>query len=338
MPQTLVGFLFRDENGWLSGSWRDSREGYGRGRFGMDVNVVWVPKALEASERVLRALDELGFPVQESVGRIGVGAAALEAYLRDPTKLRSDITTWQGARSHFELELTPEDIRGRLTTWLAGLPTAERAYWERRVDAGVVGDRPLRFLALSLAAAGQPIAVANSDPGTDLFVEDYTERVLAGTSDPSDVLDMLEVFIRPYPVGLFIEGLGPVVANDAYAGSAVQERFRGDRYHSPSVVWGREVNLLLLGLTRQIRAAYDETGALRDGGREFRAYVEALRDMLETTQKAVEESGLRHNELWSYRIEGGTLSPVRYGNSSDIQLWNLTDLAVRFLIEGLPPR
>jgi hypothetical protein len=29
---------------------------------------------------------------------------------------------------------------------------------------------------------------------------------------------------------------------------------------------------------------------------------------------------------------------VRYGTSSDIQLWNVTDLAVGFLLDGLPPR
>src|SRR5204862_8350299 len=37
----LVSFK-RDDNGWWHpGSWRDSRVGYGGGRFGFDVNVVW---------------------------------------------------------------------------------------------------------------------------------------------------------------------------------------------------------------------------------------------------------------------------------------------------------
>ncbi|MCH7677020.1 hypothetical protein IH879_19025, partial [candidate division KSB1 bacterium] len=38
---------------------------------------------------------------------------------------------------------------------------------------------------------------------------------------------------------------------------------------------------------------------------------------------------------WSYRIEGGKLLPVRYATTTDIQLWNLTDLAVQFLLERL---
>ena len=149
---------------------------------------------------------------------------------------------------------------------------------------------------------------------------------------------MLDAFLRPYPVGLFVEGLGPVVANDAYASQTVQRRFREDLYHSPQVVWGREVNLLLLGLARQIDAAYDADGRLRGDSEALRAYVEALRRTLEETQEAVDASGLSHNELWSYRIEDGALRPVRYGVSSDIQLWNVTDLAVSFLLDRLPHR
>ena len=50
---------------------------------------------------------------------------------------------------------------------------------------------------------------------------------------------------------------------------------------------------------------------------------------------AVEASGLGHNELWSYRIEGDRLLPIRYGTSSDVQLWNTTDLAVEFELSRL---
>ena len=135
-----------------------------------------------------------------------------------------------------------------------------------------------------------------------------------------------------------MEGLGPLVVNDAYASPAVQGRFRDDAYHSPRVVWGREVNLLFLGLAHQIEAAYDASGRLRDDSKAVRWYVEALRRTLETTRQAVDASGLRHNELWSYRIDDGTLRPVRYGTSTDIQLWNVTDLAVRFLLDRLPPQ
>jgi hypothetical protein len=46
----------------------------------------------------------------------------------------------------------------------------------------------------------------------------------------------------------------------------------------------------------------------------------------------VDRSGLRHAELWSYTIENGRLVPSRYGTSSDVQLWSLTDLAVQYLL------
>jgi hypothetical protein len=90
------------------------------------------------------------------------------------------------------------------------------------------------------------------------------------------------------------------------------------------------VNLLLLGLMRQIDAAHDATGRPRDD--RLRPYIAALDATLQALLAAVEASGLKHNELWSYRIEGDRLHPVRWGRSTDIQLWNLTNLAVEFLL------
>jgi hypothetical protein len=304
----------------------------------MDVNVVWAPKALEALERILEAVRSLDLSAEDAVSRVPVEASALEAYLHDPATLRAAIATWRGARRHFEVRLNPDTIRGRVERLLEPLPGPEREFWRRRLDEEGAALRPLSFLALSLDVEGRPIPAANTDPATDLFLEDYTGEILRGTADPAAVLQMLDVFVRPYPVGLLVEGLGPLVVNDAYASPAVQRRFREDLYHSPRVVWGREVNLLFLGLARQVEAAYDASGRLRNESEAVRSYVEALRHVLETTRQAVESSGLRDNELWSYRIDGGTLRPVRYGTSSDIQLWNLTDLSVGFLLDRLPPR
>jgi hypothetical protein len=252
--------------------------------------------------------------------------------------LRSAIATWRGARRHFEIRLDPDAIRRRVDGSLAPVSGPERDYWQRRFHEDSAAARPLSFLALSLDGEGRPIPAPNTDPATDLFLGDYTEEIMRGTADPAAVLQMLDVFVRPYPVGLLVEGLGPLIVNDAYASPAVQQRFRNDPYHSPRVVWGREVNLLFLGLAHQIEAAYDASGQLRNESEALRSYVETLRRTLETTREAVEASGLRHSELWSYRIDDGTLRPVRYGTSTDIQLWNVTDLAVRFLLDRLPPR
>jgi hypothetical protein len=56
---------------------------------------------------------------------------------------------------------------------------------------------------------------------------------------------------------------------------------------------------------------------------------------VDSIRTAVERSGFRHAELWSYQIDGG-LRPQRYGTGSDVQLWSLTDLAVQFLVARLP--
>jgi hypothetical protein len=114
----------------------------------------------------------------------------------------------------------------------------------------------------------------------------------------------------------------------------VWQTFDRDAYHSPRVVWGREVNLLLLGLADRIAASYDSAGRLVDPARApaVRALGEALRRIL----TAVGASGVEHSELWSYRIEHGRLLPTRYGTSSDVQLWSCTDLAVQFALSRLP--
>jgi len=124
----------------------------------------------------------------------------------------------------------------------------------------------------------------------------------------------LRPFLLPYPVGLFVDGLGPLAANDAYASPAVWQMFERDLYHSPRVVWGREVNVVLAALAR-------------------RGASPALDSLL----GAVERSGLRHAELWSYRIDSAGLHPMRYGTSSDVQLWSLTDLAVQYLLNPHGP-
>jgi hypothetical protein len=304
----------------------------------MDVNAVWVPAALEALRTIRRVADSLGLPLREHLGGEQGAPSALEGYIRNPPTLDSAIAVWRGARWHFEVRLEPEAIRRDVERTLDAYPEPDRTYWRRRLAESGAAARPLTFLAVALDDAGVPVPVANTDPATMLFLEQPTAEIVAGSREPGSLLALIDVLERPYPVGLFVPGLGPLVANDAYADTAVQARFRGDLYHSPRVVWGREVNLLLLGVGRQIAAAYDTAGELRVNTDAMRAYVTELRGLLERTTAAVEASALRHNELWSYRIEGDTLRPVRYGASSDIQLWNVTDLAVRFLLDGLPSR
>jgi len=189
----------------------------------------------------------------------------------------------------------------------------------------------LVFLALALDARGAPILVVNTDPATDLFLRNHVAP--SDSRTPGEVLQEIGPFLRDYPVGLFVDTLGPVVSNDAYASPAVWREFEKEPYHSPRVVWGREVNLFLLGTAEQVAAALDSSGGAASPSRS--AFARTLRGALEQVLAAVTASHLQHNEVWSYRIVGGRLLPTRYGTSSDVQLWSTTDLAVQYALSRL---
>jgi hypothetical protein len=305
----LIAFPRRPNGRYFPGSWRDSNAGYANGRFAMDINAIWVPEALAACARVMSQLSTL----------TDLGVA-----VPDAEKLAMAVRTWRAAVRHFVVELPPATVRARVRARVAALPREERAHWDRVLASSPQDTASLGFLALSLDALGRPIRVANTDPAMGLFLQDLT---------PAHAVRVVDVFTRPYPIGLFVEKLGPVVANDAYATPQIWEAFRKDPYHSPRVVWGREVNLIFLALTRQIANAHDEAGRLRDSSQA--ADVATLDAVLTKILAAVEASGLSHNELWSYRIVSGELTPVRYGSSTDLQLWNLTNLAVQFRLSQL---
>ena len=303
----LIGFPRDPEGRWISASWRDSRDGYGGGRFAMDVNAIWVPHALEAVGTILDALQHLGMTP-------AIRDEPLAGFVRDRAALRRAIAVWRGAERHFRVALG--DVGRPVADRLRWLPQPDRDYWEAVVQrTGFAGDT-LRFLAVSLDADGHPIPIVNTDPAMLLLLEPLGR---------DRTLELVGPIMVPHPWGLFVDELGPLVANDAYASRDVWERFRQDPYHSPTVVWGRDVNALLAGLAQQIAAAPSRSGP----------DVAPLRDALARTVTAVDRSGLRHAELWSYRIEGGKLLPVRYGTSSDVQLWSLTDLAVQYLLDRI---
>ena len=306
----LVSFPRAPDGHWISASWRDSRAGYGGGRFAMDVNVIWVPHALEAVGTILDALKQLGVtPV--------IREQPLAAFARDRAALQRAVTSWKGAERHFRVALARKTVSDRVAARLGSLPPAEGEYWNNVAQRTGAPADTLRFLALSLDGAGRPIPIVNTDPAMLLLVDSLA---------PDRTLELIGPIMLPHPWGLFVDALGPVVANDAYATRDVWEAFRRDRYHSPTVVWGRDVNALVAGLARQLPAG--DVGA---------QHAAPLQDALHRISDAVDRSGLRHAELWSYAIENGRLVPSRYGTSSDVQLWSLTDLAVQYLLNHPRP-
>jgi hypothetical protein len=328
LPTNLVSFAPRDSGRWASQSWRDSNVGYAGGRYAMDVNAIWAPHALDAMARVLDALRAMRL-LTDAVVRDAAPrgeASVLARYVRDPGALRAAVERWRGAERHFVVRLSAEEVRERIGRRLAALPEAERSHWTRVLTTTRADAEPIEFLALSLDASGRPIGVANSDVATRLFLGDVARR--AGGPDSSEraaVLRDVRTFARHYPAGLLVGGVGPVVANDAYATPPVWQAFERDRYHGPRVVWGRENNLFLIGTTRRAREAATDArpSAALD------AYRRELEAAIEQVGRSVDESGF-HSELWSYELRGGRVVPVRYGSGSDVQLWSTTDLAVGF--------
>ncbi|MFQ5865878.1 MAG: hypothetical protein ACE5IW_11685 [bacterium] len=334
VTENLISFRKLEGQRWHAGSWRDSGVGYANGRYAMDINAIWVPKALESVERIFEILRELDISMDDLIKSAPeIKDTKLIEYAQKPDILQQAIKTWRKAVRHFEVYLSPQEVQQRVRVKLEWLPEEERVYWENVIAKSAADKERIEFLALSLAEKGQPIPVANTDVATWLFLENVTGEVLKGEIKPTEVIKRLNIFVVPYPVGLFLDGVGPVVANDAYASSDVWENFKRDLYHSPRVIWGREVNLLFLGLAKQILAAYDSDGRIKDVNLD--SYVRELRAILDKTLTAVTASRLKHNELWSYRIEDERLLPARYTTSTDIQLWNLTDLAVQYMLERL---
>lgn len=278
----LVAFPRGEDGSCVSSSWRDSRVGYAGGCYAMDVNAIWMPRALESIDSIFGVLH-----------RLGVDGSRLTA---PGLNLPVAIATWQKAARHFEVAIAGDEARRRIDARLNAFPDSVRRYWEGVLRGERIPDT-LRFLALSLDSAGRPIPVLNTDPAMALLV---------GSGQIVDSVNYLQAVLYPYPLGLFVPGLGVLTVNDAYASPQVWRDFEQDAYHSPAVVWGRDVNLLLAGLPDTLARSVED---------------------------AVEASRMGYGELWSYTITGDSLRPTRYGVSSDVQLWTLTDLAVQYLLE-----
>jgi hypothetical protein len=327
-PRDAVAGVFDGETRFGAQSWRDSGVGYGNGKYAMDVNAVYVPHALDAMQRILQALRTLGVlpGTALSAGTVLQRNPTLARYVRDSSALAEAVRTWQGAWRAFVVTLTPDEVQRRVAARVAAMPDAERAYWRAFPPSGA----GLTFLALALDAQGAPVAVANSDPATRLFLDGLMGRTATGDSVNSAPWRAAlgrdaELFTREYPEGLLLPAIGPVVANDAYSTPAVWQAFTDDPYHGPRVVWGREVNLFLLGIASHLPALRNDPAA-----------AEWLRGAADRVREAVAASGFR-SELWSYDFPAGRPQPLRYGSGGDVQLWSTTDLAVQYVWARLVP-
>ncbi len=282
--------------GRMSGEWRDSDEGLGRGIYAYDVNAALVPAALAAADRLYRS-------------------GQLDAYLTAEDRAAFEragamAATWQAkAPPLFRVTITPPDAANAIKAYAAtlGVPSAQAV--------AVLGPAPLTFHALSIDAAGKPVPIVNSDEGFALL---FTRPA------PADLDRDIAALMRPFPAGLMTDA-GLLVANAAFAGNGARARFTPGAYHG-AVVWSWQQALLAAGIERQL-GRQDLPAPVRT---RLIAAQTALWRVIGATR------GLQSSELWSWRYASGRYQPVAFGagkadvdESNAAQLWSTVYLAVR---------
>lgn len=280
--------------GRLTGQWRDSEEGLGRGRYAYDVNAVWVPAALAAIADLAPLLRRYGTPAEHAA----LARAAAQG------------RAWSAAAPRlFAVTLPAAEARTDVTRYAAraGVPAAPAL--------ASLGADPLRFNAISLDDGGKAIPVVHSDDGFAL---------LFGDPAPADLERSVDAIARPFPAGLMTD-VGLLVANPAYASPDLQSRFGSNAYHG-TVVWSWQQAILAAGLDRQ-RARKDLPPALY-------AKIEKLRARLWSAINAAGEVRTSELWSWSYadgryRVAPFGASGADADESNAAQLWSTVFLALR---------
>ncbi len=282
--------------GRLTGQWRDSEEGIGRGRYPYDVNAVFVPAALEAAAKLLRAglLDRY------------LTAADRAAFTRADAMAQ----TWRArAPGLFRVDIPAATATGMVRRYAdrVGVPAAPAL--------AALKNQSLAFHAISIDDRGAPVPIVNSDDGFML---------LFGHPDAADLSTYVAALARPFPAGLMTD-VGMVVANPAPASTEMQDRFTPSAYHG-AVVWSWQQALFAAGLERQL--------ARRDLPPATRAVlIEAQRSLWRAIAAT---RATQSSELWSWAYRDGKYRVVPFGagkqdvdESNAAQLWSTVYLAVQ---------
>ena len=208
--------------GRMTGNWRDSEQGLGRGRYAYDVNAALVPAALHSAARL-------------------ADSGLLDDYLdenarRTLSQARVQAKVWATkAPGLFAVEVPANSARAEIKAYAAAVGVnADLALRD-------VGQNTLRFHALSLDEQGRPIPILHSDEGF---------RLLLTEPAPADMEKILAI-LRPFPAGLLTDA-GLVVANPALAGTDLEKEFSRFAYHG-TVIWSWQHALLAAGLEHQLR-------------------------------------------------------------------------------------
>lgn len=164
------------------------------------------------------------------------------------------------------------------------------------------------FMALALDGKGQPIPVMHSDIGfLLLFLK----------PDDASIRAALTQIMDSFPSGLMTDA-GMLVANPAFADADRAPVFDSSRYHG-TVIWSWQQGLMAAGISCQLRRP-----DLTPGTRALLA--DAQSKIADAIRRTVP---LRGNELWSWKLDGGKIVPLPYGQSAGheteanaAQLWS----------------
>ena len=290
--ENLVGI----KPGRMTGNWRDSEQGLGRGRYAYDVNAALIPAALAATARL--AASGLLEPFLDPEGRRTLSGAdrIAQAWTARAPKLFAVSVPASRARA---------DIAGYAREIGVDGEPALRS----------LGDGPVNFNALSLDERGAPVPILHSDEGFRLLLTEPT---------PEEIAVCIDAIMREFPAGLVTDA-GLLVANPAVAGAELRGEFSRYAYHG-TVVWSWQQALLAAGLDRQLHRT-DLPEAVRN---RLRAAREKLWAVIEGS------NALRTSELWSWSYAGGKFRIEPFGRpgadvdeSNAAQLWSTVYLGLR---------
>jgi hypothetical protein len=289
--ENLVGI----HAGRTSGQWRDSDAGLGGGRYPYDVNVVFVPAALHAIDRLVRS------------GLLDPYVSLEDREILLQARARYEVWS-EAASSFFSVTLPPDRVRADVLAYST----------EAEVDPGLaldsLGDETLAFNAVSLDAEGRPVPVMHSDDGFLL---------LFGSPSPAALERSIKALLRPFPAGLWTP-VGVLVANPAFASRDIRTVFTRAAYHG-TVVWSWQQAVLAAGLNRQLTRT--------DLPPNLRRRLEEARSLVWSAIEG--GSRLRTSELWSWSFADGCYRAESFGSgdlhvdeSNAAQLWSTVFLAL----------
>ncbi|HEV8237033.1 MAG TPA: hypothetical protein VGP84_20620, partial [Gemmatimonadaceae bacterium] len=169
--------------GRMTGNWRDSEQGLGKGRYAYDVNAALVPAGLDATARLFDSglLDEY-----LDVDQLRTLKAARES---------AQVWATQAPRL-FNVDVSAAQARQNIAAYAR----------ETGVDGGrarrSLTSAPVAFHALSLDDEGVPIPILHSDEGF---------RLLLTEPAPDELTRCVAAIMRPFPAGLMTD-VGLLVA------------------------------------------------------------------------------------------------------------------------------